>query len=667
MKLSEQWLREWVDITLSREKLIEILSLAGLAVESCEPYEDDFILEFELTPNRGDCLSVLGIAREISAVTGNKVINNNIKKINNTIKNKIKLNIKNNNPACLYYVGRNININKNNSNIANNRLFKNIQKNLVKSGFKLINPIVDVMNYVMVELGQPLHAFDANKITGNRICVRQAEDKEKIILLDGKALELNNNVLVIADEEKLLAMAGIMGSLDSSVTDKTECVFIESAFFTPDSIAGRARAYNLHTEASHRFERGVDPELPVRALERATELLASIFPDIEISDRVEYKSNSPVIKKPIKIRTERANKILGANLTDDDIKVLLQKLNMDVIHHQVLAPSYRFDITEEIDLIEEIGRLYGYDKLSSDNKLYLNTVNHLPENTVPLYNIKQILINLGYQEIISYSFISQEWQDKVSGNIKSHHLINPLSAELAVMRASLWGSLLKAVHYNMNRQQDEMRFFETGCRFYDDKQEPVLSGIWAGLAYPEQWGEKKRGVDFFDVKNTLELLNPAFTYKPGQHVALHPGQTAEIFLHNQSVGFCGALHPELHKSVDMDFSVFLFEIRLDALDNKKIPYFKSVTKFPSIRRDIALMLDKANQEMTLDKIKNVIQDAAGELLNNIIVFDVYQKTNIALGLIFQSPDRTLVEVEVNDLMEKIVSALKQECMILLRE
>ncbi|HEV2613880.1 MAG TPA: phenylalanine--tRNA ligase subunit beta [Gammaproteobacteria bacterium] len=655
MKLSEQWLREWIDPKLSRDKLIEKLNLSGLAVESCEPYEDDFVLEFELTPNRGDCLSVLGIAREVAALTGNPLKKHAIK--NYASKNK-SIEVKINSPQyCPLYCGRQI------KNITAGKTTPiEIQKKLLKSGINLIHPVVDITNYVMIELGQPLHAFDLAKIN-KHIVVRQAKANEKLLLLDKREITLDETVLVIADAEKPIAMAGMLGGLDSGVTNSTTEIFLEVAFFVPSIVGKNARRYGIHTDGSHRFERGVDPTLPPIAMERATELLAEIYPNLEVVGDTVKTDKKYLPKSPkIKLRPKKITELLGYEISEKKSHDILKSLTMTVTKNTVIPPSYRFDITQEVDLIEEIARVYGYEHVPSVLEQRSIKGHIQSENIKPLLEIKNKLVSLGYQEVVSYSFISQDLQQKISPDIKTSALENPLSAELAVMRSSLWGSLIEIVQHNLNRQQDYLRFFETGLCFKNNKEEPVISGVWAGLSHPEQWGEKKREVDFYDIKNSLEQLNSGFTYKAGNHPALYPAQTTEIFLNNKSVGFCGALHPELQKSFDISIPVFLFEIDLEAVTTKKIPQFKTISKFPSIRRDISLTL---NKKIPAQELQDYIKKIAGPSLSEVGVFDIY-KQHIALKLIFQLVDRTLVEDEITQQMTKIISGLTEHFDVTLR-
>lgn len=659
MKLSEQWLREWINPKLSRDKLIEKLNLSGLAVESCEPYEDDFVLEFELTPNRGDCLSVLGIAREVAALTHNKLKHKYASYRARTKKLSVPaLEIKSP-ESCPNYTGRVI------KNFVKNKTTPiAIQKKLLKSGIKLIHPIVDVMNFVMIELGQPLHAFDLHKILGHKIIVRHAHPKEEIVLLDNQKIKLDKNILVIADDHKAIAMAGIMGSLDSAVDANTTEIFIESAHFSPEHIAGDARKYGLHTDASHRFERGVDPELPQIALERATELLTQIYDDLEISEIVVKTDKKYLPKNPkIKLNPKNISKLLGYEIPFKKSREVLKNLNMVVSGSSVTAPSYRFDIKLEVDLIEEIARIYGYDLVPTllEQRVIKPVFN--AENIKPISEIKNQLVNLGYQEIVSYSFISELLQQKISGQDNHSAILeNPLSAELAVMRKSLWGSLIETARHNLYRQQEYIKIFEMGACFLNHDEIPVISGLCAGLSHPEQWGEKKREVDFFDIKNTLENLNINFVYKSADHPALNPAQTAEIFLGNKSVGFCGALHPELQKHFDLKTAVYVFEIKLEAVTHKIIPVFKPISKFPAIRRDISLSL---NKNIAVKDLVNYIFSIADNSLIEAKAFDVY-KQNIAIKLIFQLVDRTLVEQEVTDQITHIISGLTQKFDLSLR-
>jgi len=688
MKLSEQWLREWVTLNLSREELTHKLTMAGIGVESCVPVEDDFIYEFELTPNRADCFSTLGIAREIAIITGALLNPPKPQTHPATIANPINIHIETP-KECPKYIGRAIK-NLTNPN-TDSQVLKNVQQKISKSGIKLIHPIVDIMNYVMLELGQPLHAFDAQKIQGNQIKVRFAKENEKITLLDQKDIlfsKTDSDILIISDQHQPIAIAGIMGGLDSAVSSSTQEIFIESAFFTPEVIAGRARRLGLHTDAQHRFERGVDPTLPIMAIERATELLCKIYPQCQLSELSEVTSRDLIFIPPkILCRFSKIESVLGIKLSNESIINIFKKLDFNISHQDdisitVQAKHYRFDINHEIDLIEEIARIYGYENISlnQDKSFHFNQghLNHFHQ--LKTTSFKNYLVHQGYQEVITYSFISEQDQKNFDPNIKPHYLENPLSSEYSVMRTNLWAGLLQVVLYNANRQQDYLRFFELGLCFRENNQESVLSGIWAGLSFPEQWGEQKREVDFYDIKNNVEqLLGQSFKntidFQAGNHPALHPSKTAEIFFDQHSIGFCGGLHPNLSHFYNIKIPIYLFEINLSLLQNSikhsTAKQYQEFSKFPSIRRDIAVLVDSS---ITTNHLKKIIESQAGEILVDICIFDVYQdkklsqhQKSIAIGLTFQRLERTLSEDEVQQSMNNIILALKSQLQVTLRE
>jgi phenylalanyl-tRNA synthetase beta chain len=684
MKLGEKWLREWVNPDLRREDLIAQTTMAGLAVESCEKANDDYIIDFELTPNRGDCLSVLGIAREIAAING----------IELTERAKRFLSLQNTAmweslidstdqifsihvaavADCPRYLGCIIEgIHTNAETPAW------MHEKLLQSGINSVSPVVDIMNFVMLELGQPLHAFDLDKLS-NGLVIRRAHKDESITLLNGKSVTLDNDVLVIADHDQAQAIAGVMGGLDSAVSENTSKILVESAHFIPAIIAGKARRFGLQTDGSYRFERGVDPNLPLIALIRVIGLLMEILGEsCQIFKIIEKSSPENLPARPsIALRASQINKIIGITIPAETVEQLLQRAGMFYKKEQdqwsVTPPSYRFDIAQEVDLIEEIARLYGYQHIPT-------RVNLLPlQNTLALESqlsvsrLKHILLDQGYNEVITYSFIEPELQQLFDPTAKLLALANPLSADLSVMRSSLWPSLVEVVRYNYRRQQNYCRFFEIGLRFIANTigliQEPVLSGVWAGQAFPEQWAEKQRYVDFYDIKNTLVQLHE-FYWQAAQHPALHPAQSAALYDGDKHVGWCGALHPEIQNKVDVHLPIFLFEISLDALIQTTVPTFQTMSKFPTVRRDLALIID---QQITSLMIQNCINQTAKPLLIDFCVFDVYQgenipvgKKSIAVGLIFQAMDRTLMEDEISRLMENIIMQLKQKLAAELRE
>lgn len=678
MQFSEQWLREWVNPPISREKLTEQLTMAGLEVESITPALDDFSIEVNLTPNRGDCLSIAGIAREVAVI--NRCAMTAIKSdpIAHTIPDKFQVTIKEPS-ACPRYIGRVIRgINPKATTP------QWMQDRLQRSGMQCISPVVDVTNYVMLEMGQPLHAFDLAKLKGS-LQVRFAKQGELLTLLDGREVTLDAETLVIADEKNAQAIAGIMGGADSAVSDTTHDIFLESAFFNPLIIAGKARRYNLSTDSSHRFERGVDPNLAIKASERAAALLLEIVggkagPVIA----VETPAQLPTLAV-IQLRRQRIKRVLGIDLPDATIVDILTRLGMQVVNNnegwQVTVPSYRFDVAIEVDLIEELARIYGYQQIPEHLPASTMVFKSHSESALTTERLRHVLIDRGYNEAITYSFTDAHLQKLVDPEQSPLVLANPLSAELAVMRTNLWPGLLTALLYNVNRQQARVRLFETGLRYIADKnaiqQQPMLAGVVTGSIYPEQWGLKSRATDFFDIKGDLQALFALtgqlndFTFSESHHAALHPGQSSQILRNGKAIGHAGALNPTIQHALDITEPVFLFELALDALTGAILPAFESLSKFPSIRRDIAFIVV---EKVSAQQILTLVHDTAGELLKNLQLFDVYQGVGIeaghksvALGLILQHPTRTLIDDEVNEVVSRVITALQREFNVILRD
>jgi phenylalanyl-tRNA synthetase beta chain len=631
----------------------------------------DFIIDVSITPNRGDCLSIMGLAKEISALTSAQLHIPNIPTIQPAITDTLPVTIKTN-IECPRYVGRVIRDVK-----ADATTPMWLQERLRRGGIRCISPVVDVMNYVMLELGQPMHAFDLQKIS-QEIIVRLANKDEELTLLDGQTVKLNNQTLIIADKEKPLAIAGVMGGLDSAVTLLTKDIFLESAFFIPSCISKTAQRFGLGSDSSYRFERGIDPTLQKLAIERATELLLEITggkpgPVIE-----ELDTNT--LPKPAKInlRSDRVAKILGVNIFDHEIESILQRLGFKCEKMSsdwtVTVPPRRSDVTLEIDLIEEIARLYGYIKIPQAQSFGLMQLHEQSEKKLEITPLRHALRDFGYNEVITYSFVSKKLQQLFDPGTLPKELVNPMTAEMAVMRTSLWPGLVDTLLYNQNRQQSRARLFESGLRFVpmqdDLKQEKVLSGLINGTIYPEQWGIPNRKADFFDLKGDLQnlfkltLAEDEFEFKPSQHPALHPGQTAAIYRAGKQIGILGALHPAIIQNLDIQGDVFLFEIALDDLEKTNLPKFVEISKFPEIRRDIAILIDRA---VPAQCIQDTIKKIAGDLLQDINIFDVYQgkgiaenSKSIALSLTLQHTSRTLRDEEVADLIERVIVALKNE-------
>ena len=629
----------------------------------------DYVIEVSVTPNRGDCLSIMGLAKEIAAETRVQLTPPSLDNVKAVIPEVLPVVVEAG-AECPRYVGRIIRQVK-----ADAKTPIKIQERLRRAGIRCISPVVDVMNYVMLELGQPMHAFDLKTMAGG-IQVRMATPQEKLTLLDERTVELSHDTLIIADQEKPLAIAGVMGGLDSAVTLQTQDIFLESAFFTPTAVVKAARHYGMGSESSYRFERSIDPYLQVLAIERATQLLLDIVggqpgPVVEVKNE-KYLPQPAVIL----LRTMRIEKMLGIKISDPEIESILQHLEFSSEKTpegwSVTVPARRSDVLQEIDLIEEIMRLYGYEKLPQHTLIATLGVNPLPEDKVRVSSLREVLCHLGYQEAITYSFIDKKSQAMFDPHHVAKELANPMTAEMAVMRTTLWPGLVNTLLYNRNRQQSRVRLFETGLRFIEQNnellQQPVLSGLVSGSVFPEQWSLPQREADFFDLKGDLENLfkltfsEKEFNFKPGSHPALHPGQTAEIYHRDSYIGICGALHPSIVQTLGIA-KAFVFELLLDALEVGHVPQYAEISKFPEIRRDIAILVD---QSVSSEMIQGAISETVGELLKDVTVFDVYQgkgiaasHKSIALALTLQDFSRTLVDQEVTDIMERVTDTLKQ--------
>lgn len=640
---------------------------------------DDASIEVDLTPNRGDCLSLAGLAREVGALYAVPVTRPSIAAVaavNDEVRPVEVLAP----AACPRFLGRVVR----NVDLSKATPLWMVER-LRRSEVRSIDAAVDITNYVMIELGQPMHAYDLAEIDGG-IRVRMAEEGEKITLLDGQEVALRGDTLVIADHARLLGIAGVMGGENSGVTAKTRDVFLEAAFFEPISVAGKARSYGLHTDASHRFERGVDSNLAREAMERATALLLEIAggepgPIIECVS----EQHLPQIA-PITLRAERVSQMLGLELGAAEIETLLTGLGLRVTasgqgQWSVEVPTHRFDISLEVDLIEELARLYGYNRLPVRYPQARLAPQANPEARSDLPALRRLLVARGYQEAITYSFIDPKLFELFSPGVEPLLLANPISADMAAMRSSLWPGLVKALQHNLNRQQDRVRLFESGLRFVGQleglKQEPMLAGVVCGSRLPEGWAQGRETVDFFDVKADVEAVLgfagalDAFTFVPGQHPALHPGQTARIERNGQEVGYLGALHPELVKSLGLDRAVFVFELVLAEVSEGRLPKFQELSRFPEVRRDLALLADR---DVAASSVLAVIRENAGEWLTDLRLFDVYQgkgidphRKSLAVGLTWQHPSRTLNDDEVNATTQTILTSLEQRLNATLRK
>ncbi len=660
--------------------IMELAADASVGADLREFLElDDFVIDVDLTPNRGDCLSIAGLAREVGVLNKAPVTYVNVEPVAPTIDDTFPITLEDS-EGCPRYQGRVIR----NVNMAAETPQWMVQK-LQRCGIRSIDPVVDVTNYVLLELGQPMHAFDLSKLSGG-IVVRKAAQGEKLTLLDGSETELNDNTLVIADNDKAIAMAGIFGGEATGVTADSTDIFLECAYFNPITIAGRARSYGLHTDASHRYERGVDWQLQSRATERATQLLLDIVggeagPVVEAVAQESLPTASTVT-----LRQSKVNQVLAFEMPAEEIEEILTRLGMQIAQSgegewTVQVPSYRFDISIEVDLIEELARVYGYNNLPVKvPTAELNMIAH-DESKVTLKSVRSQLVGRGYQEAVTYSFIEKGLAAQFDDKHEAKALANPISAEMAVMRTSIWPGLVKALQYNQNRQQPRVRLFETGQRFLPEGdeliQENVVAGLICGPRQSEGWSADTAVVDFYDLKSDVESLlelggcAEQFSFAAERHVALHPGQSAAILRNGSIVGYMGALHPELIKSLGLTGPVFLFEIVQAVLLDGELPRFNNLSKFPESRRDLALLVD---EKVAFADIRNLALQKGGEFLKAATLFDVYQgkgvepgQKSIALGLTWQHPSRTLNDEEINEVIDFVVSALKNEYGATLRE
>lgn len=629
---------------------------------------DDHTIDVSITPNRGDCLSVRGLARDVAALTRSDI---HLQKINSnkpasTASMTISVTAT---EACPRYVCRVI---KNVKAGASTPIW--MQERLRRSGIRRISPVVDVTNYVMLELGQPMHAFDLNKIQ-DQIHVRWSKQGEKIALLDGTEKILDNETLVIADAKVPLAIAGVMGGMDSGVTTVTKDILLESAYFTPRAVARQRQFYNLNSDSAYRFERGIDFTIQSEAIERATQLILDICGG-EAGPVLEQVSEATLPKTTvITLPHEKIAHVLGLNLTQTDVEKIFNllsfKFELDKNDWRVTVPAYRSDITLPEDLIEEIARLNGYDNIPT-NPIRARLQVEQTSSAQDLSLLRQTFCDLGYHEIVSYSFIAKKLQRLLNPEVTPKEILNPITADMTVMRTNLWAGLINTLIYNKSRQQNRIRLFELGTVFITQEinliEKPKLAGLVAGLAVPEQWGVASRNVDFYDIKGDLEsalsslVPSQSIEFKEDSHPALHPGQCAGVYYQGQKIGVIGLLHPLVSQDLDLNEKVYLFELELGQFNDTSKIRAKEISKFPEIRRDLALLV---NETVPAKEIQDTIKVIAGDWLKDVFIFDVYQGKgispglkSIALAVVLQHPTRTLVDDEITALMENVITALK---------
>ncbi|RSD30200.1 phenylalanine--tRNA ligase subunit beta [Vibrio pectenicida] len=635
---------------------------------------DDVTVDVDLTANRADCFSIRGLAREVGVLNRSDVIEPSINSIAPVIDDTVSIEVKAS-IACPRYLGRVV---KNVNVKAQTPLW--MQEKLRRCGIRSIDPVVDITNYILLEQGQPMHAFDLNKIEGG-IVVRMAEQGEKLTLLDGSEAELNADTLVIADHNKALGIAGVFGGQDSGVTSETQDVLLECAFFAPDHIRGRARSYGLHTDSSMRFERGVDYALQASAMERATELLVEICGG-EVAPIVAVESASDLPKpNTVALRRTKLDRLLGHHITDADVVEILERLGMQVVTTEAgwasTAPTWRFDIAIEQDLIEEVGRIYGYDNIPNQSPAADLKMHDHVEANIPLKRVRNLLVDRGFQEAITYSFVEPEQQKLIVPDAEPLILPFPISADMSAMRLGLIQGLLNTVVHNQKRQQPRVRLFEYGLRFIPCesaengmRQEPMLAGVIAGARSEEHWDIETNTVDFFDLKGDLEAIlelsanEKAYSFATVKHPALHPGQSAAIMVDGKEVGVIGTVHPELERRLGLNGRTIVFEIEWSTINTKVIPEAVQLSKFPSNRRDIALVVDDT---IASGGIVAACVEKGGEFLKDARLFDVYVgkgveegKKSLAIALTLQSVERTLEDADIAGAVDAIVAHVSEK-------
>ncbi|MGR3040125.1 phenylalanine--tRNA ligase subunit beta [Vibrio vulnificus] len=635
---------------------------------------NDVTVDVDLTSNRADCFSIRGMAREVGVLNRADVTEPSVAPVAPSIDDTVAIDVKAP-AACPRYLGRVV---KNVNVQAKTPLW--MQEKLRRCGIRSIDPVVDITNFVLLEQGQPMHAFDLAKIDGG-IVVRLAEQGEKITLLDGSEAELNADTLVVADHNKALAIAGIFGGEESGVTSETKDVLLECAFFAPDHIRGRARSYGLHTDSSTRFERGVDYALQVNAMERATQLLVEICGG-EVAPVVAVESEAELPKpNKVALRRTKLDNLLGHHIADSDVVEILERLGMTVETTAegwvAVAPTWRFDIAIEQDLVEEVGRIYGYDNIPNQNPTAALKMHDHQEANIPLKRVRDLLVDRGYHEAITYSFVEPEQQKLVVPGVDALILPNPISAEMSAMRLGLIQGLLNTVVHNQKRQQPRVRLFEYGLRFIPCdtaengmRQEPMLAGVIAGTRSEEHWNIDTNTVDFFDLKGDVEAIlelsanDKAYSFVAAKHPALHPGQSAAIVVDGKEIGVIGTVHPELERKFGLNGRTIVFELEWSAINRKVIPEAVALSKFPANRRDIAVVVDEA---VASGDIVNACLEVGGEFLKAAKLFDVYVgkgveegKKSLAIALTLQSNERTLEDADIAGAVDAIVAHVSEK-------
>ena len=649
---------------------------------------DDTLMTLKLTPNLAHCLSVFGIAREVSALTGAPLKAPTFPTVAATNADKVAVNISAPD-LCGRFSGRVV---RGVNTKAQTPAW--MVNHLARCGQRSVSPLVDISNYVMFELGRPSHIFDLDKIQGG-LEVRWGKAGEQLKLLNGNTVTVDEKVGVIADAHQVESLAGIMGGDATAVSDDTQNIYIEAAFWWPSAIAGRSRRFNFSTDAGHRFERGVNPELTVEHIERITQLVIDICgtPNTTVGPIDDQRVNMPVTK-PVTLRVARAEKVIGMPLTQQRVADALRGLGLPVTEGEgtvtVQPPSFRFDLQIEEDLIEEVARMVGYNNLPTTPPLAPITASVCQEAQRSPHALRHHLAALGYQETINYSFVDERWEHELAGNANPIKLLNPIASQMSVMRSTLLGSLLNVVKFNVDRKASRVRVFEIGRVFHKDASvqntdttvqgfdQPMhVAGIAFGSAAPLQWGTKEQAADFFDVKADVEaLLAPAVPqFEAAEHPAMHPGRCAKVLVNGQAVGHVGELHPRWRQSWDLAQAPVMFELSLDAVLHRDVSKSTGVAKFPNVERDIAVIV---KDSVTHAQLMAAVHAAKTQgLLRKAVLFDVYRpkadsnamamdEKSLAVRLTLNSDEATLNEAQIEVVVQAVLDQLATQVAARLR-
>jgi phenylalanyl-tRNA synthetase beta chain len=636
----------------------------GQSIRACLDLDDNLIT-LKLTPNRSDCLSLHGIAREVAALTGSPLqpLPGSSFKQDSGLGCKVRVSAS---AACPRYTGRVISgVNAKAATPAW------MAQRLERCGLRSISALVDVTNYVMLELGQPLHAFDLARIQGG-LEVRFARDGEKLKLLNQQEISLQQDMLVIADDRHPIALAGVMGGADSAVDDASVDIFLESAYFSPGVIAGKSRRLGFASDSSYRFERGVDFSATQSALDRATQLILDICGG-QAGTVVEVCGALP-LRHPVTLRPSRVQRVLGVSIDAGEIAQILSRLGMVLQQRgeefSVTPPSYRFDIAIEEDLIEEIARVYGYQRITPLPPQATMSILPQPEALNPLARLRQTLVQRDYQETINYAFVEAGWERDLCGNASPVELKNPIASQMSVMRSSLLGGLLSGLRANLARKQPRVRLFETGGCFSAEAgsymQHERIAGLAYGTALPEQWGVVARNVDYYDVKGDVEaLFFPRLpSFEAAHHPASHPGRSARILLDQRPVGWIGELHPQWQQQYDLAQAAVWFELDLAALTEDSVPRSTEVSRFPAVRRDLAVIVDET---VAAQSLLQAMLAAKAPYVIELALFDLYRgkgvqqgKKSLAFRVLLQDTRKTLTDSEIDQSVARLLGILQQQ-------